>query len=134
MKTNWKEMIGALTFLIVGILFTILDIYGIVKEKNIADIIFIGMCGVVCLMCGTLWVIFTYDFFIVDYEEPIENFKKVIFSNKYLLVNIQTNKAYELPVGFISKDLKYVKIRFCYDIRKNFKTEQFNLHHQVFVD
>ena len=134
MKINWKEMVAAITFSLIGIFFTWLGIYGIIKEKHITDIIFIGSMGLFCLISGILWFIFTNDFFVVDYEEPVEDFKKVLFKNKYLLVNMSTNMAYELPMEFFNKNLKYVKIRFCYDIKQRFRMEQFNLHDQIFID
>jgi hypothetical protein len=134
MKINWKEIIPATIFLLVGILLTVLSIFGIITEKNPSDIAFIGSMGILSLICGILWFIFTYDFFIVYYEAPNEDFKKVLFKNKYLLVNITTNMAYELPMEFFNKNLKYIRIKFCYDIRKRFRKEEFYLHDQVFID
>ena len=134
MKTNWKEFVGGITLLLIGFFSTWLVVYGIIKEKSFDGILFYGIMGTFCLIAGTLWFVFTNDFFVAYYEESVENYRKVVFKNKYLLVNMQTNMAYELPLEFINKNLKYVKIKLCYDIKQKFRMEEFNIYDQVFKE
>lgn len=134
MKVNWKEMIAFTLFCASGFFFTILTIYGIYFNEPLEPIVFLGVIGFLSSIIAVIWGIYTNDFYILEHETLSEHFKKVVFKNKCLLVNIDDNMAFELPMEFAYKHFRYIKTRYCYNLRRKFTVEEFYLKDQVFAD